>query len=53
MTSLVQYPKARRDESIVEDHHGTKVGLILFLSCNVTVWFVFDRATCFVANHMA
>lgn len=25
MTSLFQYPKARRDESIVEDHHGTKV----------------------------
>lgn len=27
MTSLFQYPKARRDESIVEDHHGTKVSI--------------------------
>lgn len=25
MTNLFDYPKARRDESIVEDHHGTKV----------------------------
>ncbi|KAJ6648028.1 Prolyl endopeptidase [Pseudolycoriella hygida] len=25
MTTLFKYPKARRDESIVEDHHGTKV----------------------------